>query len=184
MSEVSDPHTETGVATTIFGGCVQLSAMVPRYEASSFSDCNTAVRRIMQHNTLPLFCDVCGAQGDRTTLLCNIFVALKKQTPLRAFGMLYCDKPHCVALHQLIFATRVGNILRMEYPESALRSHKVCAHCGKASDLFVDDRCGSVYYCSEACQRADWPNHCRFCHLRGRQCHADDALREIPNAAN
>lgn len=183
MSEVSDPSRD-GVIATVFGG-VHLLTTVPRSEAGSFSDCKDAVRTIVQRNVLPVFCDVCNAPGEsQCPLLCNIFVVSRRKTPVRAFGMLYCGRPHCIALHQTIFAERVAKELRKEYPTTMLRSLDVCAHCGKTDDLFVDSRCGSVYYCSEACQRADWPNHRRFCFLRGRQCHAHECVCELPNAAN
>lgn len=38
-----------------------------------------------------------------------------------------------------------------------------CAHCGKTTGLQRCSRCRATYYCSVACQHADWPRHKTVC---------------------
>jgi hypothetical protein len=39
---------------------------------------------------------------------------------------------------------------------------KTCVYCGQ-NHAKLDTRCGSVYYCSSECQKADWPMHKLLC---------------------
>src|ERR1700760_1719943 len=57
------------------------------------------------------------------------------------------------------------------HPPSTLEC-KNCIYCGDHMAK-LDTRCGSVYYCSSECQKADWPTHKLLCKAFAVQTEAE-----------
>lgn len=49
--------------------------------------------------------------------------------------------------------------------ESQLKHREECHYCGKAGQLSQCSKCKATLYCSEACQKSEYPLHKKYCHV-------------------
>lgn len=68
-------------------------------------------------------------------------------------------------------AVRAGKLARNGTESVGVTPLRACAHCGtteqREKGMGKCARCGVVYYCGEACQRANWRRHRTECLTRG-----------------
>lgn len=76
---------------------------------------------------------------------------------------------------RIVILTALNNLVRRHMLEKSdtqttgdvaaanVQAQRVCAVCGQAGVEHRCGRCKIVWYCSEGCQRKDWPKHKTFC---------------------